>query len=228
MTSPSGLQIPIELAYTRNAAFAVELLDPMTMERVSDGISIEAVGLRRQAVRNTLGLFAWVNEDPAGLTKLSIRAGALPYEDVDLTPAQLRLPPQPNPLTTIQLAPAVSYLFAGGVTGARGTLIEDRQSQTPVTNADVHLRWLDDDGTTWHDAPIHSHTTAHGDFVSVLRLGSADVPLLDANGAVSVRLRVLRDGGAERGSADVLLPQGRIADSASLPALTFAWDELQP
>ena len=95
-------------------------------------------------------------------------------------------------------------------------------------NADIHLRWLDDDGTTWHDAPIHSHTTQHGDFVSVLRLASTDVPQLDANGAVTVRLRALRDGMAERGSADVKLPQGRIADSATMPALTFAWDELQP
>jgi hypothetical protein len=31
-----------------------------------------------------------------------------------------------------------------------------------------------------------------------------------------------------RESADVKLPQGRIADSTKTPALTFAWDELQP
>lgn len=228
MTSPSGMQIPIELSFTRTAAFAVELLDPMTLERVSDGISVEAIGLRRKAIRNELGLFMWVNEDPAPLTLLSIRTGALPYEDVDLEPAQLRLPPQPNPLTTIQLAPAVHYAFAGGVTGVRGTLLEDRPSRTPVVGADVHLRWLDEDGTTWRDAPIHSHTTAHGDFVSVLRLASTDVPQVDANGAVAVRLRVQRAGVAERGSADVAIPQGRISDPASMPALTFAWDELQP
>lgn len=228
MTSPNGLQIPIELSFTRTAAFAVELLDPMTMQRVSDGVAVEAVGLRRTAIRNALGLFMWVNEDTAGLTKLSIRTGALPYEDVDLTRSQLRLPPQPNPLTTVQLVPATHYLFAGGVTGMRGTLLEDRVTKAPVVNADIHLRWLDEDGATWRDAPIHSHTTAHGDFVSVLRLASTDVPQLDANGAVTVRLRVLREGMAERGSADVALPQGRIADSASMPPLTFAWDELQP
>jgi hypothetical protein len=131
-------------------------------------------------------------------------------------------------LTTVHLAPAVNYSFARGVTGVRGTLIEDRTSGTPVANADIHLRWLDDDGTTWHDGPIHSHTTVKGDFVSVLRLGSADVPLPDANGAVTVRLRALRDGMAERGSADVKLPQGLIADPTTIPALTFAWDALQP
>lgn len=229
MTSPTGLQIPMEIAYTRNAAFAVELVDPMTMDRVSDGITVEAFGLRNhKAICNQLGLFMWVNEDTSSLTKVSIDTGTLPYESVDLTPAQLQLPPQPTPLTTVQLAPAVSYAFARGITGARGTVLEDRLSQTPVASADIHLRWLDEDGTTWHDAPIHSHTTKNGDFVSVLRLASTDVPQLDANGAVTVRLRVLRDGMAELGSADVKLPEGRIADPTSMPVLTFAWDELQP
>ena len=229
MTSPTGLQIPMEIAYTRKAALAVELLDAITMDRVSEGITVTATGLRNnKAIRNRLGLFTWINEDVSALTKLSIDTGTLPYESVELTPAQLQLPPQPRPLTTVQLAPAVSYAFAHGITGARGTLLEDRQSLTPVANADIHLRWLDDDGTTWSDAPIHSHTTKNGDFVSVLRLASKDVPQLDANGAVTVRLRALREGMAERGSADVKLPLGRIADSISMPELTFAWDELQP
>jgi hypothetical protein len=229
MTSPSGLQIQMEIAYTRIAAFAIELVDAMTMERVSEGITVEATGLRNpKATRNALGLFMWRKDDTSGLTKVSVDTGTTPYESIDLTRAQLQLPPVPIPLTTIQLAPAVSYSFARGVTGARGTLIEDRTSRTPVVDADVHLRWLDDDGTTWHDAPIHSHTTKSGDFVSVLRLASSDVPLLDTSGAVTVRLRVLRDGMAERGSADVKLPQGLVADPASISALTFAWDELQP
>lgn len=228
MTSPSGLQITTEIAFTRIAAFAVELLDPMTMQRVSDGVTVDAVGVRRATIRNDLGLFVWVNADSSTLTKLSIDTGTLPYESVDLAPAQLRLPPEPNPLTSIQLIPAVSYSFAGGVTGARGTLLEDLMTRAPVVNADVRLQWLDDDGTTWRDTSLHSHTTNDGDFVSVLRLTSTDVPLLDASGAVSVRLRVLREGMAERGSAVVKLPQGRVADSTSMAALTFAWDQLLP
>jgi hypothetical protein len=228
MTSPTGLRIPMEIAYTRRAAFAVELLDPMTMGRVSAGVTVNAAGLRRTtATPNMLGLFVWVNEDTSTLTKVSIDTGSLPYESVDLTPADLRLPPQPNPLTTVQLAPALSYSFARGVTGARGTLVEDRLTRAPVLNAEIHFRWLGDDGTTWRDAPIHSHTTKSGDFVSVLRLVSTDVPQVDA-GAVTVRLRVLREGFAERGSADVKLPLGRITDPTTMSALTFAWDELEP
>ena len=227
MTSPTGLQIPMEIAYTRKTAFAVELLDAMTLDRVGEGITVEAVGLRRRAIRTDLGLFVWPDQDLTPLTKLSIQTGTTPYESLELTPGQLRLPPQPNPLTIVPLAPAVNYAFARGITGARGTLVEDRQSRTPIANADVHLRWLDDDGTTWRDAPIHSHTTTKGDFVAVLRLAPTDEPRLDG-GAVTVRLRVARDGLPERESVDVKLRQGLVADSASLPALTFAWDELQP
>jgi len=229
MTSPSGLQIPIEIAYTRKAAFAIELLDPMTMDRVSDGVTVTATGLRRtKATANMLGLFVWVNEDTSALTKVSIDTGSLPYESIDLTPNDLQLPLTAHPLTTIQLTPALSYSFARGVTGARGTLLDDRPTHTPLVNAEIHLRWLGADGTTWHDAPIHSHTTKSGDFVSVLRFAPTDEPHIDNNGAITVRLRVVREGFAERGSADMQLLQGRITDPTTMPALTFAWDELQP
>lgn len=229
MTSPSGLQIPMEIAYTRTAAFAIELLDPMTMDRVSDGITVTAtgVGLRRTKGKpNILGLFVWVDEDTTALTKVSIDAGSLPYESIELTPGDLQLPAQPHPLTTIQLAPALSYSFARGTTGARGTLLEDTVTRAPVVNAEIHLRWLDE-SMNWQEAPIHSHTTRNGDFVSVLRLGRDDKPHVEAN-AVTVRLRVLREGFVERGSADVQLPHGVITDPTTMPALTFAWDALQP
>jgi len=223
MTSPTGIKIPIELAYTRRSAFAVELVDALTMERVSEGITAKAIGIRRQAIRNQLGLFVWPEQDLASLTKVSIETGATPYERTDLTPDQLRLP---NSLTIVPLAPAVSYSFARGVTGVRGTVLEDRQSLAPVANAKVYLRWLDHNGE-WQDAPIRSHTTRNGDFVSVLRLASNEEPNVDG-GAVTVRLHVSREGMGARESADVKLPQGRIADSTKMPALTFAWDELQP
>ena len=107
-------------------------------------------------------------------------------------------------------------------------MIEDRTAtpRVPVRKAGVSLQWLDDDDVTWHEAPIVSHTTKNGDFVAILRLSPTDLPMLDANGALTVRLRVRRDG-AERVSADLKLPQGRVADPSTLTALTFAWDELQ-
>jgi hypothetical protein len=91
--------------------------------------------------------------------------------------------------------------------------------------------WLDDDGVTWHDASTRSHTNAHGDFATILRLTSSDVPLLDTSGALTVRLRVMRAGQSERETPIFVLQQGRVVDklidqgSGSSPAV-FTWDEL--
>jgi hypothetical protein len=152
----------------------------------------------------------------------------LPYESVSLDASQLRLPPAPRPLTTIELPARVDYAFPGGVTAALGTLLEDRSlPRVAVANAEVRLLWLDDDQVTWHAAPTISHTSANGDFVAVLRLSPADVPHVE-NGALTVRLWARRDGVAERRSPDLKLQQGRVADPLTLNALTFAWDELLP
>lgn len=224
MTSPVTLQMPLELARSRRSLFAVQLLDAVTLQRVSDGIDVVAEGLRRKPIVNRGGVFVWLDEDVTQLTKLSIRTGALPYEGVDVAPASLQVPPA---ITTIELVPTPNYTFTSGMTVARGTLLEDRRSATPVANAEVHLEWLDSDGVTWHDAPTRSHTTVRGDFVSILRLSAADAPD-ETNGALTVQLRVRRDGNPERRSAKVMLARGRVADPTSMPALIFAWNELQP
>jgi hypothetical protein len=91
----------------------------------------------------------------------------------------------------------------------------------------MRQRWLDEDGTTWRDAPAAARTNAHGDFVVVLRLTPAEVPLVDATGQVTVRLSARR-GGPSRESGDFKLPQGRVADPTTLNTLIVAWDELQP
>jgi hypothetical protein len=121
----------------------------------------------------------------------------------------------------------VDYLFAPGITGLRGTLIEERvDPPVPVQNAEIRLRWLDNDDITWRDAPTISHTNSTGDFVSILRLAPTEKPNLD-NGFLTVRLRVRRNGD-ERSSGDFKLLQGRVTDPSTLDPLTFAWDELQP
>ena len=216
-----------EQGYRRSALFAVELLDAVTLERVTHGITIVADGLRGAPIVNTSGLFVWRKEDLALFQKVSINPGILPYESLDVPRAQLRLPPTVIPLTTIELPPLANYPFAAGITAARGTLIEEHAVPLiPVANAAIGLRWLDEDGTTWRDAPITSHTTARGDFVSVLRLTPTQVPHVDANGALTVRLRAGR-GAHTRVSSDLTLPQGRVADPSTLTTLIVAWDEMQ-
>lgn len=227
MSRPFEIKLPLEQAYSRRSSFAIELLDAVSLSRVSQGVKITADGLQGKPVINAGGIFVWLQEDLASLQKVSVDPGTLPYEKIELEPADLTLPPDPRPLTTVELPPRVDYVFQPGVTGLRGTLIEERVvPPVAVANAEVRLRWLDDDDVTWHDAPTISHTNSTGDFVSILRFAPADKPNLD-NGSVTVRLRVLRDGN-ERSSADFKLLQGRVTDPSTLDPLTFAWDELQP
>lgn len=225
------LRQPTEQAYVRRALFAIELLDGVTLSRLSDGINIVAEGLRREYTVNASGLFVWRGKaaDIAALRKLTIDPGTLPYEGREVQPADLRLPPLPNPLTSIQLSPRIHYAFSAGITGLRGTLLEERVgAPVPVRGAEVRLGWLDEDGVTWRDAATRSLTNARGDFVSLLRLSVADVPHVDASGAVTVRLRVQRDAVNERSSTDVKLVQGRVTDPTGANTMTFIWDELQP
>jgi len=230
VSRPFDVGLPLEQAYLRKALFALEVLDGVTLERVTAGVRIVTEGLVAAPRVNSGGLFVWFkgSEDVAQLRKLTIEPGTLPYEPVALDAAQLNLPPTPRPLTTIELPARADYVFPPGTTAALGTLLEDRSlPRLPVANAEVRLLWLDDDQVTWHAAPVISHTNANGDFVTVLRLSPSDVPHVDS-GALTVRLWARRAGGIERRSSDVKLRQGRVADPSTLNALTFAWDELLP
>lgn len=215
MTRPLEMRAP-EQAYLRDTLFGVELLDAVTLARVSDGVDVVAEGLHGKPIVNASGLFVWLREDLTRLQKVTIDPLLLPYETVEIAPADLTLP-----LTVVELPPRADYPFGDGVTGMRGTLIEDRSGRVPVRGAAVHLRWLDEN-SVWRDAPAPSHTGGGGDFVAALRLKAAEVPLLDSDGALTVRLRARR-GADEHESTDLKLQQGRIADP-----FTFAWDELQP
>lgn len=227
MSRPFEIKLPVEDAYRRRSLFAIELLDGVTLERVSQGVKVTATGLQNKPIVNYGGVFVWMQEDITPLEKVTIDPGTLPFEKIELVPGDLTLPPDPRPLTTIELPPRVDYAFAPGVTGLRGTLIEERVvPPVPVLNAEMRLRWLEDDDVTWHDAPTISHTNSRGDFVSILRFAPTEKPKLD-NGSVTVRLLVRRNGN-ERSSADFKLLQGRVTDPSTLDPLTFAWDELQP
>ena len=221
MSTP--LRIEPERAYQRNVQFAVELLDAVTLERVSSGVKVTAEGLLRKPIVNPSGLFVWLEEKNTTVRKISVDTGRLPYESTERD-----LPQLTSRLITIELQPTLDYLFAPGITGLRGTLIDQRiPNPDPVGGAEIKLRWLDDTGS-WHDAPTASLTnTKSGDFVSILRLAQRDKPDIDANVAITVRLQVRRDG-FTRNSTDLKLLQGRITDPSTLNPLTFAWDELQP
>lgn len=225
MSRPFEAQL--EKAYERRALFAIELLDAVTLSRVSQGVKkVVAEGLSGERIMNNSGYFVWLDEDIGKLQKVTFDLGVLPYEPIELAAADVK-----RPLTTIELQPRADYPFAAGITGIRGTLIEERvispQVPVPVEKAEVRLRWLDDDNVTWRDAPTKSLTNSNGDFVSILRLAPTEVPDLDADRKFTVRLRARRNAN-QRTSSDLKLLQGRVTDPSTLSALTFAWDELQP
>ena len=227
MSRAQGLMLPIEIAYHRRVLFALELLDAMTLDRVYQGVSVVAEGLHAKPVLNSSGLFVWLQEDFARLRRLVIEPSLRPYQRVELLPTQVT-----RPLTRIELAPRIDYPFATGMTGLRGTLLESqpspRRSIRPVEDAGVRLTWLDEDGV-WRDGRIGVRTNAHsGDFVSVLRLTSADQPALDETGQMTVRVRVSRTGASDRRSGDVKLSPGRIKGPPSAAPILLAWDQLQP
>lgn len=227
MSAPFETRFPVEPAYIRRSLFAIELLDAVTLSRVSRGIKVVAEGLRGKPLVNSGGLFVWRPEDLGPLTKITVDPGALPYQPVERLKSELVLPPAARPMTSIELPPRADYLFEPGITAARGTLLENRSTPPePVANAVVHLRWLDADGN-WQDTRTESRTDARGDFVALLRLVPGEVPQLDANRSITVRLQARR-GGSVRQSTDASLPQGRVADSTTVSSLTFAWVEMQP
>lgn len=220
MSRPAPVHLPLETAYRRNVILAVEVLDAVTLTRLSQGISVIARGLSGRPTVNAGGLFVWLTEDITRLQALEIDPGVLPYERRQLAAAALQLP-----LWTVDLPPRRDYPFTPGVAGVSGMLVEARTAPpvrpVPVAGASVQLRWLDDDGVTWRDAPTLSHTDAQGGFAAIARFTPNEVPRVDASGALTVRVRVDREG-IVRESADRPLAQGRV-ESALL-----AWDELQP
>ena len=113
--------LPLEAAYMREALFAVELLDAVTLERVSRGVEVIADGLRRQADRQCqrlLRLARGGRRAAAGCHR-STRDAAFQREHQRRTAGTAA-----TAARRVELAPRFDYPFAPGVTGLRGTLIE--------------------------------------------------------------------------------------------------------
>jgi hypothetical protein len=212
--------IVFEQAYRRQVLFALELIDAVSLQRVSSGVKPIAEGLRGTPIVNHGGLFVWLHEDLAALRRITIDTGSLSLHADDIDAADLQLP-----LTTLQLSPTAGYAFAAGPTVVRSALLESNGGErVAMANARMRLTWLDDNGLTWHDAPTASRTGPRGDFAALLRLTPSDLPLFDANGQITVRLAASRSGDTrERFTSPFQIPQGRVTDTPVL-----AWDDLQP
>ena len=211
-----------ESAYERRVLLAVELLDTVSLTRVSDGMKVIAHGLQGKPIVNRSGCFVWLEEKNPVVEKITVDPGSLPYEKVELTIGIT------YPLTTIKLQPTAHYQFPKGVSGLRGTLIESNLgSATPVARANVQLAWLDGVGNPQPAQTESLSDEQSGDFVSFLRLSPTDEPKIDDNGAFEVQLVVER-GATVRRSNTFKLPLGTVVEPSINDKQKFAWDELHP
>jgi hypothetical protein len=223
---------PPEIAYTREGMLAVEVLDAVTLERVTQGLDVIAKGIAEKPVVNHGGLFVWVKQDATKFAGLTIDPFSAPFERVELTAAQVN-----RPIHSVQLNPLPSYPFAPGITAVRGRLVESdsmppQMPRVAIPGATMRFEWLDDDGTTWHPWQAPRVTTKTGDFTAMVRLARGrvhegspppppkpDEPRIDAAGNLSVRVTARRANGTQKQKIHPL-PQGRVTDK------TFAWDAM--
>jgi hypothetical protein len=238
MTRRFAVDVP-EVAYERTAMLGVELLDAVTLERVTQGVDVEAKGIAAPPVLSHSGLYVWVERDATRIPAFAAQFAGLriepfdaPFEPVELSAAQVN-----RPVHSLQLHPLSSYPFAPGTTAIRGRLVENdamppQVPRVPIPGATMRFEWLDDDGTTWHAWQAPRVTSTTGDFTAMVRFArgqwhtgspppapNPDEPKLDAAGNLSVRVFATRANGAQR-QKTYPLPQGRVTDK------TFAWDDL--
>ena len=204
---------PVERAYQRKVLFAAEVLDGVTLGRITNGIKVSASAMQGDPVVNASGMFVWLDDGrPLVPQQLTVDPGLLPYQG-----ASAAAPMPPSRLVQIQLAPGRGYAFQPGTTALRFSLIESNVG-APVAAPDteVFLRWFD--SGAWIDAPLRSRTDAKGDASVAMRFGRSDEPGKDADGRLRVRL-CARRAGATIMSAEFALPEGRVLDIAAPFAL---------
>lgn len=223
MSTPFEVHRPLERAWRREVLFALEVLDGVSLARLSCGLRVTAKGLARSPLVNSRGLFVWLKEGAALPTEIVIEPLRLPYEPARVAGAAIQ-----RPFTQVLLAPRRDYPFAPGDTGVKAMLIETRPPVTvpptpavAVAGASAWLEWKDDDNVTWRASPVRGASDERGGVALALRLGANDLPRLDAAGAITARVRADRAGVQRAYDLPFPLPMGRVAE-ALLP-----WDEFQ-
>jgi hypothetical protein len=212
---PVGL--PLDAAYSRRLLCAAELVDAVTLERVTADLKVSALGLQRKPAINASGFFVWLDEGGAAPTRILVDASDTYYASTESGP-----PAPPANSVRVELAPRFAYPFPPGATALRGTLRVSRFGRPePVAGATTRLQWFD--GISWIDAPVTVTSESSGDFAAPLRLAPNAEPRTRPGGGLAVRLRVTRNGTIRTGDEFALAP-GRVS-SRDQP---FIWDDLHP
>lgn len=213
----------------RRVRFAVELIDPITLEIVHAGVTVTATGTKALPIVNLSGRFVWLEEQGALPDAINIDPGLLPYEpETILNPepvdSRATSSEQDRRLTRVTLRPTTNYPFVDGVTSVRGCLKEGDPLK-PIGSAEVWLRWLDASRVNggWKDSPTRSLSGRSGDFAAILQLSKrTNLSVLD-DGRLSVHLAVRR--GLETRRTKETIPNIREGRAAELRE-PLVWDTL--
>lgn len=214
----------------RRVRFAVELIDPITLELVHAGVTVTATNIETSPIVNLSGRFVWLGEQDALPDAIIVNPGLLPYEpETILNPepvgSDVASREQDRRLIRVTLRPTTNYPFADGVTGIRGCL-KDKDPPKPIGDAEIWLRWLDTSRLNggWKDSSARTRSRQSGDFATVLRVPPrANLATLN-EGILAVHLAV-RHGSETRLTANFTkILEGRF-NEIHQPIL---WNTLQP
>ncbi len=223
MSRPLSFSGAPETAWTRRVAYAIQVLDAVTLEPVTHKVQLRARGLRAKPVINASRYAVWLAEENRTIGTVEIK----PPPGSGLL--EVTIPP-PAPATTgtpepILLAPAHDYPFPPGVTALRGTLkVSATAGADPVVGAEIWLQWLDEGHfpPRWTDSTVRSRTNADGDFAVLFRLASGHSAEMQ-DGKFQARIAATH-AGASRSMGIAALTPGLAAAAAS----PFAWNEFTP
>jgi hypothetical protein len=219
-------------AIERHVRFAVELVDPVTLELVHAGITVRAKGIDAQPIMSLSGRFVWLGQEATLPDEIRVDPGSLPYEpEAILNPkpvdAGANARAQDKKLIRLTLRPTTNYPFEDGITSVRARLLEGGPPK-PVSNAEVWLQWLDAEPRdhVWTDSLCKSRTQKSGDFVAVLRLPREAKPYKPEETPSMLHLHLVAKRGLEVRRTKAVMTNVRDGQAAQIPD-PFIWSALQ-
>jgi hypothetical protein len=151
---------------TRQVLFAVELLDPVTGELVSQPATVSCDGLGNAPLNNLSGRFVFIGGGTPGTVRVDLHG--LPYEPISSPP-----PGAGQTLLRLTLQPTALYPFAASATLVSGRLVD---GAARVAGASIGVTFAD---LTANDQALPALTNQLGDFAVLLRLDPTAVTTSD-------------------------------------------------
>ena len=199
---------------TRQVMFAVELLDPVTGELVSQPVTVACDGLASAPVTNLSGRFVFIGTGTPGTVHVDLHG--LPFEPIASPP-----PGAGQTLLRLTLQPTALYPFAGSATLISGRLVD---GASRVAGASIGVTFAD---LTANDQALPALTNDLGDFAALLRLDPTAVTTADPV-AADITLTFTRGGTTKNRTGLVARAGAKTAfDSATnAPITQYDWAAL--